>query len=150
MKIKILFAALAAVALIGCGKIDDKPVSPTQAEYVGTVGVESSRGHFDNENIVVEFAPAEDGKTASITINKIKFTPAMPLTLDVTIPGISVLSSTDKIELSVQEVIPYALGSEYPKYTVTNFKGEIVGDRMSFTLNFGSTPTSFSGTLVSE
>ena len=37
------------------------------------------------------------------------------------------------------------MGGEYPRYTVKDFEGEIVDDQLTFSLKFGSTPTSFSG-----
>jgi hypothetical protein len=43
-------------------------------------------------------------------------------------------------------VVPKALGGDYPRYTVTNLTGKIVGNELTFSLNFGSYPTSYRGT----
>ena len=142
----MIFAALVAMTLIGCGKAEpDTPIVPEMSDYKGTVTVMYKGEPFDNENIQVNFTPSEDGKTASIVIYQIRFVPQMPVTIDVTIPNVAVQSTTEKILLSCERTIPHAMGGEYPRYTVTDLKGEIVGKEMSFSLNFGDSPTSFRG-----
>jgi len=146
MKIKMLFAALVAMSLIGCGKAEpETPIVPEVSDYQGTVTVMYQGEPFNNENIQVNFTPAEDDKTATITIYQIRFVPQMPVTIDVTIPDVAVQSTTEKILISCERTIPLAMGGEFPRYTVTNLVGEIVGQQMSFSLNFGDTPTSFRG-----
>ena len=142
----MIFAALVAMTLIGCGKAEpETPIVPQESYYKGTVTVMYQGAPFDNENIQVNFTPSEDGKTASIIIYQIRFVPQMPVTIDVTIPNVAVQSTTEKILLSCERTIPLAMGGEYPRYTVTDLKGEIVGQEMSFSLNFGDSPTSFQG-----
>jgi hypothetical protein len=146
MKTKMIFAALVAMTLIGCGKAEpETPIVPEMSDYKGTVTVMYKGEPFNNENIQVNFTPSEDGKTASIIIYQIRFVPQMPVTIDVTIPNVAVQSTTEKILLSCERTIPLAMGGEYPRYTVTDLKGEIVGKEMSFSLNFGDSPTSFQG-----
>ena len=142
----MIFAALVAMTLIGCGKAEpETPIIPQESDYKGTVTVMYQGAPFDNENIQVNFTPSEDGKSASIIIYKIRFVPQMPVTIDVTIPNVAVQSTTEKILLSCERTIPLAMGGEYPRYTVTDLKGKIVGKEMSFSLNFGDSPTSFQG-----
>ncbi len=142
----MIFAALVAMTLIGCGKAEpETPIVPEMSDYKGTVTVMYKGEPFNNENIQVNFTPSEDGKTASIIIYQIRFVPQMPVTIDVTIPNVAVQSTTEKILLSCERTIPLAMGGEYPRYTVTDLKGEIVGKEMSFSLNFGDSPTSFQG-----
>jgi hypothetical protein len=146
MKNKPLFALLVAALLSGCGQVGpETPVSPEVSDYFGTVTVIYKDAPFDNENIRVRFTPSEDGMSASITIYQIRFVPQMPVRIDVTIPGITLLSSPEKTALSCERVIPLALGGEYPKYTVTDLRGEITGNELAFSLNFGDYPTSFRG-----
>lgn len=146
MKTKMLFAALTAMTLIACGKIEpETPVVPQESDYQGTVTVIYEGAPFDNENIEVNFTPAEDGKTATITIYQIRFVPRMPVTVDVTIPNVELQSTTEKVLLSCERTIPLAMGGEFPRYTVTNLQGEIVNNELNFSLNFGDSPTSFKG-----
>lgn len=146
MKTIRLFAALLGVLLVSCGKeTPATPLVPEESDYVGTVTVIYQEAPFDNENIRVNFTPAEDGQTGSITLHQIRFVPQMPVTIDVTIPDIRLQSTPEKILLSCERTIPLAMGGEYPRYTVTGLQGEIVGQELTFSLHFGDYPTSFKG-----
>lgn len=149
MKTKLLFAALLSAISISCEKNTTETVLvPEESNYTGTVTVFYQDAPFDNENISVDFIPSEDGQSASITIYQIRFVPQMPVSIDVTIPGITLRSTGEKIILSCESAIPYALGGEYPRYTVTGLQGEIAGEELSFSLNFGDYPTSFKGQIT--
>lgn len=147
MKRILPFLACAAL-LAACNQPKpEEPLQPETGSYLGVVTVEYSGTSFDNENITVVFKPSEDGKTASLEIQKIKFVPAMPVTIDVMIPDVELSATTEQIDLACAEVIPLALGGEYPRYIVTGLSGTIRGEEMSFSLKFGDYPTSFHGTL---
>ena len=147
MKLNRMILALAALALLACNKEEKNETPVAEAgDYKGVVTVEASSGTFDNEDIEVNFTPSEDGATASITINKIRFVPQMPVTIDVTIPNVGLTSTKNGFQLACDNVIPLAMGGEYERYTVTNLTGTLKDDELAFSLNFGSTPTSFKGT----
>lgn len=149
MKKYLIASAILAAIMTGCSKSDDdKVITPEKSDYVGTVTVEYQGSDFDSENINVNFEPSSDGNTANITIQKIKFVPQMPVTIDVTIPKVTLSSTSEKIYLSCDNVIPLAMGGEYERYPVTNLTGEIEGNELSFSLYFGGVPTRFEGTLV--
>ena len=143
MKIKLFATALAALALIACEKTPT-PIVPEEADYVGTVTVESSAGTVENVGARVEFRPYEDG-TAELTLYEISFHPRMPMKLDVTIPGLLMTCTPQKIILTGDDIVPFALGGEFPNYTVTDLRAEIIGNKMTLNLKFGGTPTSFVG-----
>ena len=147
MKLNRMILALAALALLACNKEEKNETPVAEAgDYKGVVTVEASSGTFDNEDIEVNFTPSEDGATATITINKIRFVPQMPVTIDVTIPNVGLTSTKNGFQLACDNVIPLAMGGEYERYTVTNLTGTLKDDELAFSLNFGSTPTSFKGT----
>jgi hypothetical protein len=147
MKTNKWILALAALALLACNKEEKNETPVAEAgDYKGVVTVEASSGMFDNEDIEVNFTPSEDGASATITINKIRFVPQMPVTIDVTIPNVEVTSTKNGFQLACDNVIPLAMGGEYERYTVTNLTGTLKDDELAFSLNFGSTPTSFKGT----
>lgn len=147
MKLNRMILAFAALALLACNKEEKNETPVAEAgDYKGVVTVEASSGTFDNEDIEVNFTPSEDGATASITINKIRFVPQMPVTIDVTIPNVGLTSTKNGFQLACDNVIPLAMGGEYERYTVTNLTGTLKDDELAFSLNFGSTPTSFKGT----
>lgn len=147
-KTVFIMLALAAV-LAGCDKSDkeDEKVknTPETTEYSGTLTVNASTGAFDSENIKVTFNTTEKADSASIILYQVKFSPRMPVTLDVTVPGINVTKTEKGAILSCARVVPLAMGGEYPAYTVTGFEGEIVDNEITFSLNFGNTPTSYRG-----
>ena len=149
MQFKHMLLALAALAAIGCNKNNpEETAGPKEGAYVGTVTVNSTSGEvFDNENIEVSFTPSEDGKTATLVMYQIKFTPRMPMTLDITIPDVNITAEGQDIKLECAEVVPIAMGGPFPNYTVTDLTGKISGDELTFSLNFGATPTSFSGSI---
>lgn len=146
MKIKNLTILASALLLLACNK-PAEPLVPEEANFVGTVTVIYQDAPYDTEDIEVNFTPAQDGKTGSLTIYKIRFVPQMPVTIDVTIPDINVTSTTEQISLSCNNVIPLAMGGEFPRYTVTDLQGTIVGKEISFSLNFGTVPTSYRGSV---
>ncbi len=145
MKTNKLFLALTALALLACNKKEPEVIVPQTADYKGTVTVLYQGEPYDNENIEVNFTPSEDGKTASLTIYKIRFVPQMPVTIDVTIPNVEITSTSTEILLLCDEVIPQAMGGDFPRYKVTNLTGSIKDGNMDFSLNFGDVPTSFTG-----
>ena len=151
MKLNRMILALAALALLACNK-EEKEELPVAvaADYKGVATVEASSGTFDTEDIEVNFTPSEDGTVATITINKIRFVPQMPVTIDVTIPNVGLTSTKDGFQLACDNVIPLAMGGEYERYTVTNLTGTLKDDELAFSLNFGSTPTSFKGTKLAK
>ena len=147
MNLRNIFLTAAALVVLGCGKTgSEEPIAPKEGTYTGTVSVTYNGSIFDNENIKVDFVPAADGKTASLVLNQIRFVPKMPVTIDVTIPDVTVQADEKEIVLSCARVVPLAMGGVYPRYTVTDLKGRIVGNEMTFSLNFGDSPTAFRGT----
>lgn len=146
MKTRFFVLAALLLSLVSCRKDPLDDVQPGQTLYKGTVSVDWREGTHDNENIYVAFRPSEDGKKAEIVIYRIKFVPAMPVTIDVTIPDISVSGNT----FSCDDVVPWALGGAYPKYTVYGLEGSITEESLSFSLKFGEYPTRFNGTVNKE
>ena len=147
MKLNKMILALAALALLACNKEEknELPVAAA-ADYKGLVSVDGSNGKFELEDVEVNFTPAEDGKTATITIFKIRFAPKMPMQVDVTIPNVELTPTKDGILLACDNVIPQALGGDFPQYTVYEMTGTVKEDEIDFSLKFGTTPTSYKGT----
>lgn len=147
MKLNRMILALAALALLACNKEEknELPVA-VAADYKGVATIEASTGTFDSEGIEVNFTPSEDGKTATVTIFKIRFSPRMPMEVDVTIPNVELTSTKDGIRLACDNVIPKALGGDFPDYTVHDMTGTVTENEIDFSLKFGATPTSYKGT----
>ena len=144
MKIKLFTLALAALTLLACEKTPE-PIVPEEADYVGTLVVESSKGTVENAEARVNFRPYEDGY-AELTLYEVKFAPGMPMKLDVTITDIKITSTPEKITLSGTDIIPLALGgNQFPDHIVTDLTGEIIDNKMTLSLKFGGIPTTYVG-----
>jgi len=152
-----LMLAIAAV-LSGCDKSEkenekenEKTASVLEStDYSGTLTVNASSGAFDTDSVKVSFNATEKADSASITLFQVKFSPRMPVSLDVTIPGISVSKTEKGAILTCDSIVPLAMGGQYPNYTVKGFEGEITDNELTFSLNFGSTPTSYRGKAVAK
>ena len=79
--------------------------------------------------IRVDFTPSEDGKTATLTMYKIKFVPQMPVTIDVTIPDVALTVSGNTVTLACDGVDPLAMGGPVSRYHVKNLTGTLTGIR---------------------
>jgi len=147
---KTIYLLLAfAVVLAGCDKSEkenEEPVNVLKStDYSGTLTVNASSGAFDTENVKVSYIATEKADSASIIMYQVKFSPRMPVSLDVTVPGIVVKKTAKGAILTCDSIVPLAMGGEFPNYTVKGFEGEIIDDDLTFSLNFGSTPTSYQG-----
>lgn len=143
---KLIALAIAILGLASCHKTPQPFELPPQDIYLGTVSVDYEGGVVDNPDIQVAFLPSEDGTSADIIIYKIKFVPKMPVRIDVTIPGVALAEGPGGYSFSCDNVVPLALGGEYPKYNVTDLSGTLEDGNLSFSLNFGAYPTRFNGT----
>ena len=88
MKLNRIIVALAALALLACSKEEknELPVAVV-ADYKGLVSVDGSKGKFEMDDVEVNFTPSEDGKTATITLYKVRLAERMP-SMDITIPDV--------------------------------------------------------------
>lgn len=149
MKKSILFMFALTAILVSCDKSEkenEEPVTVLEStDYTGTLTVNASSGSFDTDSVKVSFNVTEKADSASITLFQVKFSPRMPVSLDVTIPGITVTPTKKGAILTCDSIVPLAMGGEFPNYTVKGFEGEIIDDELTFSLNFGSTPTSYQG-----
>ena len=149
-KILFVMAALAAV-MVSCDKQETEienqeeiVVSNDTVFYNGTLIANASSGDCQTPDTRISINPSDKADSISITIFKAKLAQRMPA-MDIIIPGITVVKNGNVTLLSSETSVPLAMGNPFPNYTVTEFEGEIVNDQITFSLKFGSTPTSFSG-----
>ena len=105
---------------------------------------------FVMDNVKVEVLFADDHKTADIKMLQVKFADAMPVTLDITIPGVTV-SGTDGAEtLSGDDIVPTMNTSggavPVPLYTITGLTGSVSASALTLSMIIGEYPTAYSGT----
>lgn len=140
-----LFAAVIVVAA-ACSKNDPVKIieTPTETVYSGTMTVVADGKDNVSENVKVNVSFQEDG-TATIIFNKVKFVPQMPVSLDVTVPGVKCETRENEIILSGNDIVPLAMGMPYEKYKVTSLTGKIIAGKLTVSLNFGGFATSYVG-----
>ena len=140
-----LFAAVLVVAA-ACSKNEPVKIIETPAEtvYSGTMTVVADGKDNVSENVKVNVSFQEDG-TATIIFNKVKFVPQMPVSLDVTVPGVSCETRENEIILSGNDIVPLAMGMPYERYKVTSLSGKIIAGKLTVSLNFGEFATSYAG-----
>ena len=151
----MILAAMAAV-LVSCDKAetDDvkqeeviETVSSDTVFYSGTLLANASSGDCQTPDTKISINPSDKADSTSITIFKAKLAQRMPA-MDITIPNITVQKNGNVTLISSETSVPLAMGNPFPNYTVTEFEGEILNDEITFSLKFGSTPTSFSGKIL--
>lgn len=155
---KICFALAACLAALVSGCSKDTPdgpdnpgdVAPAASEYVGTMTVNASGTENVSENVTVEVTE-ESASAVTLVFRKVKFVPQMPMSLDVTVPGVKCMPEKDgTFTLSGDGIVPTALAMPYPKFTVTGLSGTLGGGSLEVSLNFGEYPTAYSGRSAAD
>ncbi|MCI2059737.1 MAG: calycin-like domain-containing protein [Bacteroidales bacterium] len=146
---KLLNAFLiAAVSVVAAACSKNEPVkiieTPAETVYSGTMTVVAGGKDNVSENVKVNVNLQDDG-TATIIFNKVKFVPQMPVSLDVTVPGVTCEIRKNEIILSGNDIVPLAMGMPYAKYKVTSLSGKITAGKLTVSLNFGEFATSYVG-----
>lgn len=146
---KLLNAFLiAAVSVVAAACSKNEPVkiieTPAETVYSGTLTVVAAGKDNVSENVKVNVSFQEDG-TVTIIFNKVKFVPQMPVSLDVTVPGVKCEIRENEIILSGNDIVPLAMGMPYERYKVTSLTGKIIAGKLTISLNFGGFATSYAG-----
>ncbi len=93
----------------------------------------------------MNFTLSEDGESADIRINDIRFVPQMPVTVTTVLP-VKVSGSGNSYTFSAHGVYPHSpAGVEQQKYLINNLSGMVTGNMLNFSLFFGDYPTRFTG-----
>ena len=130
---KLLNAFLiAAVSVVAAACSKNEPVkiieTPAETVYSGTLTVVAGGKDNVSKNVNVNVNLQEDG-TATIIFNKVKFVPQMPVSLDVTVPGVKCEIRENEIILSGNDIVPLAMGMPHAKYNVTSLNGKITAGK---------------------
>ena len=142
---KKFFCLISLIGLMACQK-PSAPIDYTVGlHYVGSVWVEYNGETYENKDIEVSFTLSNDGKSADIQINGIRFVPQMPVTVDTVLP-VTVSGNGEGYTFTAHNVYPHSpAGAEQNKYIINNLSGMVSEGMLSFSLKFGAYPTSFTG-----
>lgn len=150
---RFLTIMTAACLLSACEKAptvitDDSP------EYTGKMVVVYEGENFEQTGIKVLGEFNEYKTSVDIKLQKVKFVPAMPVRIDVTIMDIPIVSSGEGTwTFEGNDITPWAMGGPYETYRVDDLHGTITENSIEFSLGFYNTkkqenyPTTYSGSL---
>jgi hypothetical protein len=140
-----------AYTLVACEKAPTV-ITEDSPEYTGTMVVAYEGEDFKQTGIKVLGEFDESKSTIDIKLQKVKFVPAMPIRIDVTIMDVPVVSTgEDSWSFEADGLTPWAMGGPYDTYRVDDLRGTISDDSIEFSLGFYNTkkqenyPTSYSG-----
>lgn len=138
-----LFAAALSLAPVACGTDEPEVVLPeTTGELTGSFSIVNSDGTtFAMDNIRSDYEIL-DG-TVDITLYEISFSPRMPMTLDMTIPGVKLSQVSGGYSLSADSIVPLALGRPFEQYMVTDLTGTLTTTGLSLKMDIGGCPSEY-------
>lgn len=137
----MIWMAVCAIALVACEK---DPSSSDNNSYVGLMTVNSV---FEQDNVRVSIKK-NSNNTVDIEMYNVRFSPQMPVTIDMVIPGVTATSSPDGNLLSGNGIIPTTNGAPYPQYTILGLTGNATESTLTLSMLCGSYPLTFSGTII--
>jgi hypothetical protein len=148
--LKIGLAALAATLLLAsCNDNNNppKPPLPDEGTYTGTVSVApGTENAFTLGNVAVKFDSNDAGTSADIEMLQVKFAEAMPVALDITIPGATLTKTADGYSISGDEIIPIAMGGPNERFKITDLEGSVSAETLSVSFECMTFPVKFIGT----
>lgn len=137
---KLLTALAAALILSGCVYPEPEPDGDDKGHYFGTLEDINDSETFTMEDVEASVTETDQGHT--IKLYKVKFATAMPVRLDIVIPGVTIDQAGN---ISGDEIIPQAMGGEYEKYKITNMTGLMNDSALSLDMTIGTYPTKYRG-----
>jgi len=115
--------------------------------YVGHLSVDQNDGTFFELDSVSVSTKINDDNTMDFTLLKVKFSPMMPVTLDMTVAGVTTAQGENCLILSGDDIVPTAMaGTPFPTYTITNLAGTLYSDKFEVSMKCGNYPLTYSGT----
>lgn len=151
LKNKSLFLSLLITSFfaVSCEK-DEEPLKITEdGTYSGQLTVDQLNGtNFTSSNVRVKVTPSTTTDIITIDMLQVSFSANMPVKLDMKIQNVLYTSTSEKITLSGNNIIPIAMGGEFPAYTITNLTGEIKDGTLNLSMMCGSYPLTYSGSLL--
>lgn len=153
MKNIFVFLASAFVLFCSCEKPDTE-ITVDTPKFSGEMTVVYEGEDFDQPGVQVQVAFNDEKTAVDIKLLKVKFVPAMPIRIDVTIMDVPVMEMTDGgWTFSADGITPWALGGPYDTYRVDDLHGSLTEETLEFSLGFYNTkkqqnyPTAYSGSM---
>ena len=146
--LRFLILSLVSLAFVACENGDNNalPSKPEKGEcYTGTMTVDQNDGTmYTQEDVEVDYEIL-DGKL-NFVMYKVKFAENMPIKLDMVVEGVDCIGAAGHYVLAGDNIVPYAMGGPFEKFTITNLVGAITDDTMTLRFMCGEYPVTYSGT----
>ncbi len=152
---RLLKIILGATMLIGLGACEKYEIDKESQEgFKGDLIVSNPDGTtFTNKDtrILISKSLSDVGKY-DIFIKKVKFAEKMPVRIDMTIPSVSIENNI----ISGQNIIPWAMGGPYEKWTITEISGRVTLDddgkykTLSIDMICDNKPVTYRGEYIDE
>lgn len=146
---------VAALCLLASCEEAPTEIIDNSPKYKGEMTVVYDGKDFEQEGINVQVEFNEEQTSVDIKLHKVKFVPAMPVTIDVTILDVPAVKSEDGTwSFYGDGITPWAMGGPYKNYRADQLSGTISGSVLDFSLDFHnvkkgeSYPTSYTGSLL--
>lgn len=145
---------VAALCLLASCEEAPTEIIDNSPKYKGEMTVVYDGKDFEQEGINVQVEFNEEQTSVDIKLHKVKFVPAMPVTIDVTILDVPAVKADDGTwSFYGDGITPWAMGGPYKNYRADQLSGTISGSVLDFSLDFHnvkkgeSYPTSYTGSL---
>lgn len=127
------------------GNNNDLPNNPDESKcYKGSMTVDQNDGTvYTQEDVEVDYEIK--GDKLNFVMYKVKFANGMPIKLDMVVEGVNYTEVNGTYTITGDDIVPYAMGGPFEKYTITNLTGIITDTE--FTLDFmcGEYPVTYEG-----
>jgi len=151
---KLLLVLMLCTFAVACTEENDdstnnKPTTEQTSSktFIGRITVGEGSGAFSEDSINIETSNLVSGKI-NAKLLQVKFAQAMPLRLDMEINGIDYVKENDgTYTLTGNNIVPIAMGGEFPAYTITNLNGRIIDSIFTLSMTCGSYPVNYEGVL---
>ena len=146
--LRFLLLSLVSLAFVACenGHNNALPPNPEKGEcYTGTMTVDQNDGTFYTQSDVQVDYEILNGKL-NFVMYKVKFAEGMPIKLDMVVEGVDCVGAVGHYVLAGNNIVPYAMGGLFEKFTITNLSGLITDDTMTLSFMCGEYPVTYSGT----
>ena len=132
----------------------DTTITDGSPEFSGQMTVLYDGESFTQENIRIQVEFDQSKSTVDIMLKKVKFVPAMPVKLDISILKVPVTQQDDgSWKFAGDDIVPWAMGGPYDTYRVDDLEGILTDTTCEFSLGFYNTkkeanyPTNYSGII---
>ena len=146
--LRFLLLSLVSLAFVACenGHNNALPPKPEKGEcYTGTMTVDQNDGTFYTQSDVQVDYEILNGKL-NFVMYKVKFAEGMRIKLEMVVEGVDCVGAVGNYVLAGNNIIPYAMGGLFEKFTITNLSGLITDDTMTLSFMCGEYPVTYSGT----